>query len=355
MIGVWDASDGRFLREIGPTAGEHLKSMAVTPDGRRHPLGRAPVVRGARCGGTTWTARARRDRRRGRCRPLQAARADAADRESDRDPALGHRDRRAHPGPRRSGGDRLRLRGPLARRPEDGDRQLPRASHAGRFDARAGVDDRPARLVGPAGRVLVRWEARRHAEQNTVAIFEVATGRRLHHDASTPVGRVGAVAWSPSGDRIVTGHADGFVRVWDAATGKLIWHKLLAPVVSRSGWHAAAGLRGLLARRQAASSRPAAGTIRSKSGKGIVVVYEAASGRRCARSLEEGSAGRRRHPTAGWSSSHLDELGDTHFVGIEVGTGRTRWTTPPVNKPGTLRPAGRACSSRRTRPGSKRP
>ena len=45
-------------------------------------------------------------------------------------------------------------------------------------------------------------------------------------------------AWSPSGDRIVTGHDDGFVRVWDAATGKLIWHKLLAPVISRSGWNA---------------------------------------------------------------------------------------------------------------------
>ncbi len=43
-------------------------------------------------------------------------------------------------------------------------------------------------------------------EQNTVAIFEVSTGRRLHHDESTPVGRVVSAAWSPSGDRIVTGH-----------------------------------------------------------------------------------------------------------------------------------------------------
>jgi WD40 repeat protein len=59
---------------------------------------------------------------------------------------------------------------------------------------------------------------------NAVALFEVATGRRLHHDASTPVWYIESAAWSPSSDRIVTGHHDGFVRVWDAATGRLIWH-----------------------------------------------------------------------------------------------------------------------------------
>ena len=70
---------------------------------------------------------------------------------------------------------------------------------------------------------------------NAIGLFEVSTGRRLHHDESTPVGYSLSAAWSPSGDRIVTGHNDGFVRVWDAATGKLIWHKLLAPVISRGG------------------------------------------------------------------------------------------------------------------------
>ena len=43
---------------------------------------------------------------------------------------------------------------------------------------------------------------------NTIGLFEVSTGRRLHHDESTPVGDVVSAAWSPSGDRLVTGHAD---------------------------------------------------------------------------------------------------------------------------------------------------
>ena len=47
---------------------------------------------------------------------------------------------------------------------------------------------------------------------NAIGLFEVSTGRRLHHDESTPVGYVASAAWSPSGDRIVTGHSDGFVR-----------------------------------------------------------------------------------------------------------------------------------------------
>jgi WD40 repeat protein len=70
---------------------------------------------------------------------------------------------------------------------------------------------------------------------NAIGLFEVSTGRRLHHDRCTPVGGVASAAWSPAGDRVVIGHGDGFVRVWDSATGELIWHKLLAPVISRSG------------------------------------------------------------------------------------------------------------------------
>ena len=71
-------------------------------------------------------------------------------------------------------------------------------------------------------------------------------------------------AWSPSGDRIVTGHSDGEVRVWEAATGKLLWHKLLAPVISPSGWNA-----GRLSWRSLATAssslRPAGGMIRSRT------------------------------------------------------------------------------------------
>ncbi len=86
---------------------------------------------------------------------------------------------------------------------------------------------------------------------HSVALFEVSTGRRLQHDASKPDGNVSCAAWSPSGDRIVTGNADGFIRVWNSATGKLIWHKQLAPVISRSGLRRKGRIRRLLARRTA--------------------------------------------------------------------------------------------------------
>src|SRR5262249_21338838 len=113
---------------------------------------------------------------------------------------------------------------------------------------------------------------------NAVALFEVATGRRLHHDASTPVWYVDSAAWSPSGDRIVTGHHDGFVRVWDAATGKLIWHKLLAPVISPSGWSAGPAFVSVTRDGQLVV---AAGRRDDpvKYEDGIVAVYEAGSGK----------------------------------------------------------------------------
>ena len=113
---------------------------------------------------------------------------------------------------------------------------------------------------------------------NAIGLFEVSTGRRLHHDESTPVGNVVSAAWSPSGDRLVTGHDDGILRVWDAATGRLIWHKLLAPVIRRSGWNA----------RPAFVSFSRDGTLVVAAGRrddpvkfdnGIVAIYEAATGR----------------------------------------------------------------------------
>ena len=113
---------------------------------------------------------------------------------------------------------------------------------------------------------------------NAVGLFEVSTGRRLHHDASTPTGYSVSAGWSPAGDRIVTGHSDGFVRVWDSATGKLIWDKLLAPVISRSGWNA----------NPAFVSYSGDGRLIVAAGRrddpvkydtGIVAIYEAADGR----------------------------------------------------------------------------
>ena len=113
---------------------------------------------------------------------------------------------------------------------------------------------------------------------NAIALFEVATGRRLHHDASTPVEYSVSAGWSPAGDRIVTGHGDGFVRVWDSATGKLMWRKLLAPVISRGGSNAQPAFvsfsrDGELVVVAGSRDEPV------KRDDGIVAICEAASGR----------------------------------------------------------------------------
>jgi WD40 repeat protein len=59
--------------------------------------------------------------------------------------------------------------------------------------------------------------------------------QRLLHDERALAGSLLSAAWSPSGDQIITGHGDGEVRLWDVATGNLLWHRLLAPVLSPRG------------------------------------------------------------------------------------------------------------------------
>ena len=165
---------------------------------------------------------------------------------------------------------------------------------------------------------------------NVIGLFEVSTGRRLHHDESTPVGYVASAAWSPSGDRLVIGQFDGLVRVWDAATGKLIWHKLLAPVISPIGRYPRAA--------SVCFSRDGklvvAAGIRDDpvtEDHGIVVFYEADSGRtvrevpqREIRSAAMAPDGRMLVVATSGGA-----YGDMHFIGIEVATGRTRWVNPP--------------------------
>ncbi|MFI5456684.1 MAG: WD40 repeat domain-containing protein [Isosphaerales bacterium] len=168
---------------------------------------------------------------------------------------------------------------------------------------------------------------------NTIGLFEVSTGRRLHHDESTPVGFVVSAAWSPSGDRLVIGNADGFVRVWDAATGKLIWHKLLAPVISRSGWNAHPAFvsfsrDGKLVVAAGQRDDPV------KYDHGIVAIYEAASGRTVRESFQKEIRWAALAPDGRMvvvATSH-GSRGDTHFIGIDVATGRTRWANPPVDQ-----------------------
>ena len=50
------------------------------------------------------------------------------------------------------------------------------------------------------------------AIDNAIGLFEVSTGRRLHHEDSTPVGNVISGAWSPDGDRIITAATCAWLR-----------------------------------------------------------------------------------------------------------------------------------------------
>jgi WD40 repeat protein len=168
---------------------------------------------------------------------------------------------------------------------------------------------------------------------NTAALYEVRTGRRLHHDERTPVGEVMAAAWSPSGDRIVTGHADGIVRVWEAATGKLLWNKLLARPNSPDGWN---GFPAFVTFSRDGQLVVVAGRRDDpiERREGIIAIYEAGSGLRVRevyqRELWRAALAPDDRMVVVGTSYGSD--GDTHFVGVEIGTGRTRWANPPQDQ-----------------------
>ena len=142
-----------------------------------------------------------------------------------------------------------------------------------------------------------------------------------------------SAAWSPPGDRIVTGQSDGFVRVWEASTGKLIWHKLLAPVVGQAGGNAFATL--------VAFSRDGELVVVAgrrddpvKYDNGIVAIYQADTGRTVREVAQKEVRWAAPAPDGRMvvvSTSH-GSYGDTHFVGIELATGRIRWATPPTDQ-----------------------
>jgi WD40 repeat protein len=312
---IWYVPDGRLLRTISDAHGDiaartpnpRLNSVAVTPDGRRimsvgqttKPIGQTKLQYGPE--NVTMSEVRFWDIETGQR---------IADYRGDDDYGFGY-GALSNDGRHVAVGDFGRLR---------------------ILDAATGLAERTIELPGTwGGRPAFSPDGTLVAVQidNTIGLFEVATGRRLHHDASTPVGSVVSAAWSPSGDRIVTGHADGFVRVWDATTGKLIWHKLLAPVIGRSGWNA----------RAAFLSFARGGKLVVAAGRrddpvnyenGIVVKFDAATGLKApAVPLYE----------VRWAALAPDGQmvvatshgsgGDTHFVGIDLMNSQTRWANPP--------------------------
>ena len=168
------------------------------------------------------------------------------------------------------------------------------------------------------------------AISNTVALFDVENGRRLHHDETTPNGGVASVAWSRTGNRLVTGHEDGYIRMWEFASGKMLWRLLLAPVISPSGWNASPAFVGFSDDGKtvvAAGRRDDPVEWRN----GIVVKIDATSGERVNEIFFDEIRNAALAPDGNMlivSTSH-GSIGDTRLHGIDMNTGKMLYTSPP--------------------------
>ena len=179
---------------------------------------------------------------------------------------------------------------------------------------------RPA--FSPDGR-LVAIPAR-----TAIYVYDVPTGRRLLQDDAMPAGEMRSAAWSPSGDRIATGHYDGMVRVWDAATGKPVWHNVLTPVLRATP--------GISEPRSVAFSGDGRRLIAAghrfdpiNNQSGIVAIYDASSG-----TLVRAIPGRDLYQAVPTTDGRIIVLksheGSSRWplTGVEPETGRVRWTIP---------------------------
>jgi WD40 repeat protein len=162
-----------------------------------------------------------------------------------------------------------------------------------------------------------------------IHVFEVRSGRRRLQGEVVPAGRLQSAAWSPSGDRIATGHGDGLVRVWDAATGRLIWHRRLTPALPAT---VGVGLPILMAFTVDGRRLIAAGQrydpIANRNG--LVTVYEAASGTLVREIPQPSFYGAALAPDGRIIVLNTGQGHSTpHLLGVEPETGRERWSAPP--------------------------
>ena len=180
--------------QIGPTATEHLKSMAVTSDSRRIPHGRVHKVPAGETNVQTDSPTVERNPRSGSgtSRPASAFKTS-------------------------TGLDEFGYGfGDVALSPDG--QKMAVVNFAGLPCSTSGTGKpqwttslpgwwgRPIKFSSD-GRLLAL------ADQNAVAIFDVSTGRRLHHDGARPLARSAPRHGRLRGDRIATGHFDGFIRV----------------------------------------------------------------------------------------------------------------------------------------------
>lgn len=168
------------------------------------------------------------------------------------------------------------------------------------------------------------------AVHNAIGLFEVATGRRLHHDDRTPIGDVRSAAWSPDGNQIVSGHYDGYVRCWDSHTGELTWCREMAPVISLSGWHAGPAFAGFTPDGKSvviAGRRDEPVEFQN----GIITLYDAATGasqREITLTEIRNGALSADGKTVVGATNH-GGIGETRLHAYDVATGRAIFVTPP--------------------------
>ena len=162
----------------------------------------------------------------------------------------------------------------------------------------------------------------------TIALFDATSGRPFHPDRRMPRDEPISAAWSPAGDRVVAGYRDGVVRVWDVAGGKLAWHSPLSPKTN--------SLNSVLIPNFVAYSRDGRLVVAAGGADtlyGLLAIYEATSGRPV-REVDQPEITEAALSSDGRivvAATSPDGSGiDKQLRGIEVETGRTRWTSPDV-------------------------
>ena len=197
------------------------------------------------------------------------------------------------------------------------------------LDAATGRVERRIPLPGPGGaRPAFSPDGSRIAQvvDRAISLFDVTTGRLLNKDERMPRGEPASAAWSKAGDRIVTGHRDGGVRVWEAATGNLLWNRFLSPTKTP--------YNSVLIPNFVSFSRDgrlvvAAGGADSRYGK--LAIYEADSGV-AVREVDQPEITEAALSPDGRILVAAGDPSGSHLVkqlrGIELDTGRIRWTSP---------------------------